>query len=117
MTSASELVTKSVMVATARPQIQVHASFPHTMALGADLSVDPSNLCWVHCLTIPLETLNTLQFSQRATFRPVPTRSMLRTTMLASQLSPPKQARQELCSWVYIRLRRYPNYLMDSFSR
>src|SRR5258708_3310588 len=65
MTSASELVTKSVKVATARPQIQVHASFPHTVAPDADLNVDPSNRRWVHCLTIPLETLNTLQFSQR----------------------------------------------------
>ena len=35
------------------------------MALGTDLNVDPSNWHWVHCLTISLETFNTLQFSQR----------------------------------------------------
>ncbi len=53
------------IVANARPQTQVHASFPYTVALGVDLNVDPSNWRWVHCLTVPLETLNTLQFSQR----------------------------------------------------
>ncbi len=66
MTSVSELVTKSIMVVTAHPQIQVHMSFPHTMVLGADLNIDPSNWHWVvHCLTIPLKILNTLQFSLR----------------------------------------------------
>jgi hypothetical protein len=53
------------MVATS-PQIQVHASFPRTVALGADIDVDPTNWYWVHCLTIPLETLHTLQFSQKS---------------------------------------------------
>src|SRR5258708_17864918 len=53
------------IVANARPSTPVHASFPYTVALGVDLNVDPSNWRWVHCLTVPLETLNTLQFSQR----------------------------------------------------
>ena len=47
------------------PQINVYACFPLAVEPGSDLNVDPSNWCWVHCLTIPLETLNTLQFSQR----------------------------------------------------
>ena len=54
-----------IMAATAPPEIQVYASFPHAVALGADLDVHPSNWHWVHCLTLPVETLNTLQFSQR----------------------------------------------------
>src|SRR5258708_20856466 len=53
------------IVANARPQIQVHASFPCPVALGADLNVHPSNLRWVHWLTLPLEAPNTLQFLQR----------------------------------------------------
>jgi len=47
------------------PQINVYACYPLAVELGSDLNVDPSNWHWVHCLTIPLETLNTLQFSQR----------------------------------------------------
>ncbi|KJA25549.1 hypothetical protein HYPSUDRAFT_37543 [Hypholoma sublateritium FD-334 SS-4] len=53
------------MTATAPLEIQVYASFPRTVALGADLNVDPSNWHWVHCLTLPLKTLSALQFSQR----------------------------------------------------
>src|SRR5258708_25425393 len=53
------------IVANARPQIQVHASFPCSVAIGADVNVHPSNWRWVHCLTVPLETPNTLQFLQR----------------------------------------------------
>ncbi|TFK23859.1 hypothetical protein FA15DRAFT_670067 [Coprinopsis marcescibilis] len=45
--------------------IQVYASFPRAVALGADLDVSPSNWHWIHCLTLPLETLTALQFSQR----------------------------------------------------
>ena len=37
----------------------------HAVALGNDLNVDPSNWHWVHCLTLPVETLKTLSFSQR----------------------------------------------------
>ena len=35
------------------------------MTLGADLNIDPTNWHWLHCLTVPLETFNTLQVSQR----------------------------------------------------
>jgi hypothetical protein len=49
----------------ASPEIQVYASFPRAVALGADLNVDPTNWRWVHCLTLPLKTLTALQFSQR----------------------------------------------------
>ena len=53
------------MAATAPPEIQVYASFPHAVALGTDLNLDPSNCHWVHCLTLPRETLKALDFSQR----------------------------------------------------
>jgi len=55
------------MAATASPEIeiQVYASFPHAVALDPHLDVAPSNWHWVHCLTIPVETLKTLNFSQR----------------------------------------------------
>ncbi|KAK2466549.1 hypothetical protein APHAL10511_001411 [Amanita phalloides] len=49
----------------AAPEIQVHAEFPHTVALNANLDIHPTNWNWVRCLTFPIETLNTLQFSQR----------------------------------------------------
>jgi hypothetical protein len=52
------------MAATASPEIQVYASLPHAVALG-NLDVDPPNWHWVHCLTLPVETLKTLSFSQR----------------------------------------------------
>jgi len=50
----------------AHPQIDVYASLPLAVELGANLNVDPSNWHWVHCLTIPLETLNALQFLRRS---------------------------------------------------
>ena len=50
---------------TAPPDIQVYASFPHLVALGPDLNVEPSNWHWIHCLTLPIETVNALQFSHR----------------------------------------------------
>jgi hypothetical protein len=53
------------MAKTAPPDIQVYASFPRVVVLGPDLNVDPSNWRWVHCLTLPIETFNALQFSQR----------------------------------------------------
>ena len=53
------------MAATAPPEIQVYASFPRAVALDTDLNVDSSNWHWVHCLTLPLETLKALNFSQR----------------------------------------------------
>ncbi len=31
------------MATTAHPQIQVYALFPHTVVIGADLDVDPTN--------------------------------------------------------------------------
>ena len=54
------------MAATAPPEIRVYALFPHAVATSRDLiDVQPSNWHWVHCLTLPVETLNALQFSQR----------------------------------------------------
>ncbi|KAG6810064.1 hypothetical protein H0H92_013520 [Tricholoma furcatifolium] len=53
------------MAASAPSEIQVYALLPHAVTLDADLDVHPSNWHRVHCLTIPVETLNALQFSQR----------------------------------------------------
>ena len=72
------------------------------MALGADLNLDANDWNWVLCLTLPLETVDVLQFSPRpyaewiryaigtiigagGDLRPVPARSILWTTALASQ--------------------------------
>jgi hypothetical protein len=57
--------TSFIMDVAHPPQIDVYASLPLAVELGSDLNVDPSNWRWVHCLTIPLETLNALQFSRR----------------------------------------------------
>ncbi len=46
-------------------EIQVYASFPRVVELGVGLNLHPSNWHWVHCLTLPVETLSALQFSQR----------------------------------------------------
>ncbi|KAF8063519.1 hypothetical protein FPV67DRAFT_1782997 [Lyophyllum atratum] len=46
-------------------EIQVYAPFPRIVAPGADLNLDPDNWHWVHCLTLPLEILDVLQFSPR----------------------------------------------------
>ncbi|TEB32766.1 hypothetical protein FA13DRAFT_1790465 [Coprinellus micaceus] len=53
------------MSATGLPEIHVYTSLPRAVALGTDLDIDPSNWHWVHCLSFPLETLTTLQFSQK----------------------------------------------------
>ena len=53
------------MATTAPPEIQVYALLPHAVSLVGGLDVDPSNWHWVHCLTLPVETVNALQFSQR----------------------------------------------------
>jgi hypothetical protein len=53
------------MSATGPPEIHVYTSLTRAVALGTDLDVDPSNWHWVHCLSFPLETLTTLQFSQK----------------------------------------------------
>ncbi|KAH9178298.1 hypothetical protein EDB89DRAFT_1930467 [Lactarius sanguifluus] len=47
------------------PRIIVNASFPRKVVQGADLDLRPSNWNWVHCLTLPLEMLQTQQFSHR----------------------------------------------------
>ncbi|KAF8888174.1 hypothetical protein CPB84DRAFT_1733273 [Gymnopilus junonius] len=47
------------------PDIQVYASFPHAIAFGTDLNVDPDNWHWVHSLSFPLPTLDRLQFSHK----------------------------------------------------
>ncbi|KAF8063516.1 hypothetical protein FPV67DRAFT_1421234 [Lyophyllum atratum] len=49
----------------ANGEIQVYASFPRIVAPGADLNLDADNWHWVHCLTLPLKTLDLLQFSPR----------------------------------------------------
>ncbi|KAH9034409.1 hypothetical protein EDB84DRAFT_1486912 [Lactarius hengduanensis] len=49
----------------ATPQIIVNASFPRKVVQGTDLDLRPSNWNWVHCLTLPLEMLQTHQFSHR----------------------------------------------------
>ncbi|KAJ2917894.1 hypothetical protein MD484_g2508, partial [Candolleomyces efflorescens] len=46
-------------------EIQVYAPFPRTLGLDAQHSLDPSNWRWVHCLTLPIEKLGTLQFSSK----------------------------------------------------
>ncbi|KAF8070033.1 hypothetical protein FPV67DRAFT_1447890 [Lyophyllum atratum] len=53
------------MAATAHAQIQVYASLPRILALGADLNLETENWHWVLCLTLPLETLDVLEFSPR----------------------------------------------------
>lgn len=53
------------MAATASSEIQVYASFPRAIVRGAALNVNPANWHWVHCLALPLETLNALRFSHR----------------------------------------------------
>ena len=52
-------------IATSEIQIQVYASFPHAVALDANLDMNPTNWRWLHCLTFPFKTLNELQFSHR----------------------------------------------------
>jgi hypothetical protein len=53
------------MTASAVPQINVYTSLHLTVALGSDLDVHPDNWCWIHCLALPLKSLDTFQFSQR----------------------------------------------------
>jgi hypothetical protein len=48
------------------PQIDVHTFLPLTVTPGGDLDVNPNNWCWVHSLTLPLETLNALHSSQKS---------------------------------------------------
>jgi hypothetical protein len=55
----------STSTAPAPFEIQVYASFPHAVVPGLNLNVAPSNWHWVHCLTLPIETFNALNFSQR----------------------------------------------------
>jgi len=50
---------------TVTPEIRVYAMFPRKVILDADLDLDPSNWRWIHCLTLPVQKLNALQFSQR----------------------------------------------------
>ena len=53
------------MAATASPEIKVYAPLPRVVMLGGNLNLDPTNWRWVHCLTLPVKTLNTLRFSRR----------------------------------------------------
>ncbi|KAH9042884.1 hypothetical protein EDB83DRAFT_2507548 [Lactarius deliciosus] len=52
-------------MAAVPPRIIVNASFPRKVVQGADLDLRPSNWNWVQCLTLPLEMLQTQQFSHR----------------------------------------------------
>lgn len=53
------------MAAPAHPEIQVYTSFLRVVALGAELNLNADNWHWVLCLTLPLKTLDVLQFSPR----------------------------------------------------
>jgi hypothetical protein len=53
------------MTTAQSPQINVYASLPFTVALDADLNIDPTNWRWIHCLSFPLETLDALKFSRK----------------------------------------------------
>ena len=46
-------------------RINVYASLPLAVESGADLDLNPMNSAWVHCLTLPLETLNAVHLSRR----------------------------------------------------
>ncbi|KDR77129.1 hypothetical protein GALMADRAFT_1327451 [Galerina marginata CBS 339.88] len=46
-------------------EIKVYASLPRVAALGGDLNLDANNWHWLLCLTLPLVTLDALQFSPR----------------------------------------------------
>ncbi|TFK17474.1 hypothetical protein FA15DRAFT_710758 [Coprinopsis marcescibilis] len=45
--------------------IQVYAPFPCAVAPTAEFDLDPANWNWAHYLTLPIETLAALQFSQK----------------------------------------------------
>jgi len=47
------------------PRINVYALLPLVVEPGADLDLNPTNWSWVHCLTLPLETLNAVHLSRR----------------------------------------------------
>ncbi|SRR6266702_771176 len=47
------------------PRINVYASLPQNVVLGAGHSLRRTNWRWVHCLSLSLEELNTLRLSQR----------------------------------------------------
>ncbi|PPQ85754.1 hypothetical protein CVT25_003071 [Psilocybe cyanescens] len=53
------------MAATARPEIQVYASFPRVVTLDGALNLDADNWQWVQCLALPLERLEALHFSSK----------------------------------------------------
>jgi hypothetical protein len=45
-------------------QINVYASLPLNLTPGGDPDVHPDNWLWIHCLALPLQTLDMLQFCQ-----------------------------------------------------
>jgi hypothetical protein len=49
----------------ATPQIIIYALLPLKVVHSANRDLHPSSWDWVHCLSLPLEKLNALQFSQR----------------------------------------------------
>jgi hypothetical protein len=65
MRNCSDATRVHAVMATSPPHINVYASLPRTVAPDGNLSLHPNNWQWVHCLTLPLETLNTQQFSSR----------------------------------------------------
>ena len=57
-----------VHILTTDPQINVHVSLPRAVESGGSTDVNPSNWRWIHCLTLLLQTvqtLNTLHASQK----------------------------------------------------
>jgi len=46
-------------------RVNVYASLPLAVEPGDDLDLNPVNSAWVHCLTLPLETLNAVHLSRR----------------------------------------------------
>ncbi|TFK17750.1 hypothetical protein FA15DRAFT_689918 [Coprinopsis marcescibilis] len=44
---------------------EVYAQFPRAVTIGAELDISPSNWRWIHCLTLPLQTLIAIQISQK----------------------------------------------------
>jgi hypothetical protein len=52
-------------MAASPPHINVYAPLPQTVAPGGNINLHPNNWQWVHCLTLPLETLIIQQFSSK----------------------------------------------------
>ena len=57
---------RSFIIAMASPlRINVYDLLPLAVEPGANLDLNPVNSAWVHCLPLPLETLNAVHLSRR----------------------------------------------------